>query len=123
MKRGFSALVFSCVFLLSAVPILAQVQPKTVGEVLFLAVKPGTGADFEAGMKRHMQWHRCRISMATSSPGGTFLRGRKLFVSFADDLPGRRRILVRHGLKNCDRLRSGTESRTYVRKRRILFPA
>ena len=58
MKRGFSALVFSCVFLLSAVPILAQVQPKTVGEVLFLAVKPGTGADFEAGMKRHMQWHR-----------------------------------------------------------------
>ena len=58
MKRGFSALVFSCVFLLSAVPIRAQVQPKTVGEVLSLAAKPGTAPDFEAGIKRHMQWHR-----------------------------------------------------------------
>jgi hypothetical protein len=58
MKRGLCALAFTCALLLGAVPLLAQVQPKTVGEVLFVAAKPGSAADFEAATKRHMQWHR-----------------------------------------------------------------
>ena len=58
MKKGFCVLVFSCALLLGVVPALAQVQPKTVAEVLFVAPKPGSTADFEAATKRHMQWHR-----------------------------------------------------------------
>ena len=58
MKKGLCVLVFSCALWLGAVPVLGQVQPKTVGEVLFVTAKPVSAADFEAGIKRHMQWHR-----------------------------------------------------------------
>jgi hypothetical protein len=58
MKKSLCVLVFSCALLLGAVPALAQTQPKTVAEVLFVAPKPGSTADFEAAVKRHMQWHR-----------------------------------------------------------------
>ncbi|MBZ5544807.1 MAG: hypothetical protein LAO07_14185 [Acidobacteriia bacterium] len=58
MKKCLCVLLFSCTLLLGVVPALAQVQPKTVAEVIFLAPKPGSAADFEAAVKRHMQWHR-----------------------------------------------------------------
>ncbi len=58
MKKGLSVWVLSCALLLGVVPALAQTQPKTVAEVIFVTPKPGSTADFEAAVKRHMQWHR-----------------------------------------------------------------